>query len=166
MIVSKALEPFIEALEIDSNMNYSPVRPLSKSKSKTSDHFPLIVTFHESFTSNLIQKRTVSHTIWNTRKEEGWNLYKELTEEDKVFEKVIDLESESESASTTTVMRNIDKTLDKIRFTAFGKVKLKSVLPSQSKPLLGTSCEELLKAQREQIEFEFTRINEITSSKG
>ena len=41
VIVSKALEPFIESLVIDSEMKYSPMPPVSKTKSVYSDHFRL-----------------------------------------------------------------------------------------------------------------------------
>ena len=49
VIVSKKLEPFIEKLEVDSDKVFSPIRPISKTKSITSDHFPLIITFAKEF---------------------------------------------------------------------------------------------------------------------
>ena len=60
-------------------------------------------------------------------------------------------------------MSKIESSLSKVKFKAFGKVKRKSTI---EKKVIDNSNEDLLKAQREQIESEFKRINQITSSKG
>ena len=49
VLASRKLEQFIEKLEIDRELKLAPVRPLLKTKSVTSDHFPIIVTFSSDF---------------------------------------------------------------------------------------------------------------------
>ena len=145
-----------------NNMKHSPIRPLSKGESKRSDHFPLIITFYESFSNESIRKTTDTHTIWNTNKEGGWSLYKELTDKEDLFEKVF----ESDNKSNTEAMGKIEKTLNKIKYNAFGKVKRKVSNKVSSEPLAENNNEHLLKEQREQIEAEFKRINDMKLTKG
>ena len=47
-----ASKKFIEKIEIEREMKYAPVRPISKTKSVSSDHFPVIVTFCSEFSTN------------------------------------------------------------------------------------------------------------------
>ena len=111
------------------------------------------------------KKKKSDYTIWNTNREGGWSQYKELTGSEDKFKCIFDSKSESNSSETTTVMSKIDKTLEKIKYEAFGKVKRKSVPDPYSKLSEGKSCTELLKAQREHIETELKRISDVTSSK-
>jgi len=90
VIASKELEAFIESVEIDSSMKYAPFRPLSKNVSKFSDHFPIVVTFCENFSSFKEIKKKNSHTIWNTNPDGGWKIYKEITESAETFENIFD----------------------------------------------------------------------------
>ena len=86
VIISKQLEPFIENLEIDNMKVFSPIRPLSKNKFVTSDHFPSIMTFAPAFCKKATSKKNDCFTMWNKNKE-GWTRYKELTEDDDKFGK-------------------------------------------------------------------------------
>ena len=66
-------------------MKYSPVRPLSKTKSKTSDHFPVIVEFTSNFCLKSVPETSKSHVIWNTNKVGGWKTFKDMAEETLVI---------------------------------------------------------------------------------
>ena len=95
---------------------FSPVRPLSKTKSVTSDHFPLIVTFTASFCTKTSVKKPDSYTMWNTNKDGGWSRYKEMTEEDDLFTKAFgrNVDNDDITLSNTESMENIDKIMNKL----------------------------------------------------
>ena len=154
IIASSNLEPFIKCIDIDSQMNFSPVRPLSKTKSVTSDHFPIIVEFVEKFSSKVVRKASENNVVWNTNKEGGWQSYKELTENDFVL---------PETECNTVAMKKIEKEIERIKYNAFGKVKVKC--KSLNKNITKVGNEELLKTQRKEVEFQFKRINDIRSNK-
>ena len=172
VIVSKALEPFIEKLEIDCKKDYSPIRPLSKTKSITSDHFPLILTFVENFCTKTAKKKSDCFTMWNTNKEGGWNSYKELTEEDNKFDKaceVIENDDNYVATTTTSAVEKIDNIMNKIKYTAFGKVKRKvenKLFGNKSENVTVEINQKLLEKQRKEIEAELKNVEEIKHSKG
>ena len=62
-----------------------------------------------------------SHTIWNTKKPEGWKTYETPTENDDVFQNLINVES----PETTGDMALFEKKLKKVKFSSFGKVKIR-----------------------------------------
>ena len=56
---------------------------------------------------------------WNTNREGGWNKFKEMTENNRVFNKVsIQLDGDPD-----TMMKDINKEMKHIKFEAFGKIK-------------------------------------------
>ena len=62
-------------------------------------------------------------------------------------------------------MKNIEKALEKIKYSVFGKVKVKSTcIVNEMK--LKVSNDHLIQNQRIQIESGLQRINEIKHSKG
>ena len=157
VIVSRDLEPFIEKLEIDSLRKFAPVRPISKTKSISSDHFPLILTFVANFNTKKITKKPGSYTMWNTNKEGGWDCYKELTDDHDIFEKVLNDDDDDTKVSNTVKMGKIEQIMDKVKYTAFGKVKRKGNLKRQP----GETNKNLLELQRKEIETELKHIEDI-----
>ena len=173
VIVSKKLEPFIETLKIDNMKVFSPIRPLSKTKSVTSDHFPLIMTFAETFCKKYAPKKTDCFTMWNTNKDGGWNHYKELTENNDKFGKACEYNIDHDKAvaqTTTEAMDEIDKVMNKIKYTAFGKVKRK--INNRNNGADDETYDKtddrrkLLENQRKDIEAELKDVDKIKHTKG
>ena len=98
-------------------------------------------------------KSSENNDVWNTNKEGGWQSYKELTENDFVL---------PETECNTVAMKKIEKEIERIKYNAFGKVKVKSL----NKNITEVGNEELLKTQRKEVEFQFKRINDIRANKG
>ena len=171
-IVSRNLEPFIEKLEIDSGKKFSPVRPISKTKSITSDHFPLMITFVDSFCTKTHVRKPECFTMWNTNKEGGWDLYKEMTEDDDKFKKafVNNDDNNDMALSSTETMERIDKIMNKVKYSAFGKVKRKTGNKMKENDAMNKKPEEvnaeLLELQRKEIESELKKIEDIKQTKG
>ena len=180
VLASKKLEQFIEKIEIDREMKYAPVRPISKTKSVPSDHFPVIVTFCSEFsTNNQTWKKPDKFTSWNTNKVDGWKHYKELTEDDSLFSQVfVDQTTEKEVSSddmtSTEMVEKIDKIMTKVKFTAFGKVKRKPAHDGDQvdailKEAFDSPAEmnqKLLEHQRKDAEDKLKKIVEIRKTKG
>ena len=121
VIISKNLLPFFKSIEIDCKQKFSPSRPISKITAKYPDHFPIIVTFRNLSKNKLGKPSKNVHTIWNTHKEGGWEAFKMLSDNQDLFTNIISKENEN----TTADVANLQKKMTKIKFSAFGKVKLK-----------------------------------------
>ena len=174
VLASNKLMQFIEKFEIDSERKFSPIRPISKKKSVTSDHFPVIITFSSIFCAKKHKKPQDSFTMWNTNKIGGWSCYKEMTEDeitpDNVFETT---QNGTSSDASTEVMGKIDKMLTKIKYSAFGKVKrklgivnpgMKDIMDKIDNP--EDMNKKLLEHQRMEIEEDLKKLGEIKHSKG
>ena len=61
-------------------------------------------------------------TLWNTNKAGGWEIYKDLTENNEKFNEVA---RDCIEDDPNQLMKVIDKELNRIKFKAFGKVKIK-----------------------------------------
>ena len=146
------LLPFFKAIEIDSSMKYSPSRAVRKSVSKYPDHFPVIVVFENIPRVNLQKPISNTHTIWNTNREGGWENYKRATDSHDAFENVID----TEVASNTEDMNKLNTKLTKVKFSSFGKVKIKDAKNDKELNLL-------YKCKSQNISNE-ERLNELNSN--
>ena len=128
------------------------------------------------------------HTTWNTNKEGGWAQYKEDTEKN---EKLLDISAKNINNATET-MKKIDQVVDKCKFKAFGKVKVKTTplinkdvddlfkkksnliqqgddstgRDEKLKDLDKTIAEKLLKKQREKLETEIAKLKDMKDKKG
>ena len=61
------------------------------------------------------------YTTWNTNKEGGWDVYKEITDEDSKLAAIgLDVIDDA-----TKAMKKVNKELDKCKFQAFGKVSVR-----------------------------------------
>ena len=60
--------------------------------------------------------------IWNTKKTDGWKTFETLTKNDDAFQNLINVES----SKTTGDMAQIEKKLKKVKFSSFGKVKIRA----------------------------------------
>ena len=121
-IVSRELLPHVDKLFIDKDRKITPARAIkNKGKFKLvySDHFALLLTL-----KNLPRKKVKKHEkkkAWNLAKEDGWNIYKTLSDEisDKL-NKVID----DDGISIEETMRKFNNMHNDIKYKAFGKVTI------------------------------------------
>ena len=67
--------------------------------------------------------RVERQTKWNLAKEGGWQEYRELTNK---YSETLRNAIENEDKTIQEKYEKVEKTLDKIRFQAFGKVSIKS----------------------------------------
>ena len=143
-IVSKNLFRYVEKLIIDKRLALTPGRAISKSKLVYSDHYALILKFKDiplRQEQNLAGPRYIT---WNTNKEGGWDVYKEITDEDSklaaIGRDVID--------DATEAMKKINKELDKCKFQAFGKVSVRQ------SPIVNKDIDSLFKKKSKMLEKE------------
>ena len=190
VIVSKRLVPFVESVLIDSKMEFSPIRPISKTKSVTSDHFPVIVTFKNLPPKNSKKPQTDKHLMWNTNKVGGWEVYENLTREDDLFSNIVNVDKEDRHEkslqksrhekslqqdnmaplpleSATEAMNKINKVMTKVKHTAFGKVKIKKAINNVVDETIDSNDNKnLLEQQRKDVEKEFEHIKNLKLTKG
>ena len=121
-VASRELMPYVTNLSIDSERKNTIAR-IVKNKRKRRiiypDHFSSILTF-----KNLPRKREEKNEkriVWNLAKENGWQIYKSLT--DKYSEKLENIIG-NEGISIEETMIKFNKIHNKIKFTAFGKVSI------------------------------------------
>ena len=120
IIVSKSLETYIEKFEIDKNLNWTPHRE-SKMKIKHSDHYALLLVL-----DNVPKRKreffpTRKHTIWNTKKPNGWTKYRERTENNDELLRAAEMSPDTDPEKVLSV---INREMKKSKYAAFGKVKI------------------------------------------
>ena len=120
VIVSKELSSYVEKLVIDKNLTTTACRPLSKTKVVYPDNYSMLLRF-KNLPLKLVGKTAgKKFTLWNTNKEGGWNKFKELTEDNC---KLLEVAKDS-SEDTTNMMNKIQKELNRVKYIAFGKMKV------------------------------------------
>ena len=83
-----------------------------------SDHFTCLLTL--SNMPKVKEARQQKQTVWNLRKEGGWNMYKILSDEcSEALEKVLDNED-----TINNKMKKFNKIHERIKYKAFGKVTI------------------------------------------
>ena len=124
-IVSRELLPYIVSLKVDKNRDFTPYRPINKTKLTYSDHYALLLSFaglplrdkHELGKGG--KRKTVR---WNTNREGGWERFKELTTNNDVLFNIANVEDEDPEY----MMNLLEKELTSIKFEIFGKVKFQN----------------------------------------
>ena len=119
VIVSKALFPLIESLEIDKDNRWAPVKA-TKTRRITSDHFPVILTMKNIPRNNNYSRRKEAKTVWNTSKPEGWTKYSNLTSDCSSLDEI----AIDDPEDVTETMKKILKVQEKIKYQAFEKIKV------------------------------------------
>ena len=87
-----------------------------------------------------------------------------MTERDSDFSEVDDILS-NKGCSTTKAMGKIVSILNKVKYSSIGKVKIKQTM-GQDNLISCESNEEILEAQRIEIERQFKHISEVKHLKG
>ena len=120
-----------------------------------SDRYTCLLTFQ-----NLPRRREgkgEQKVVWNLEREGGWDRYKELTEE---FSENLGRIIEGEG-SIETKIKIIDRTHDKIKYKAFGKVRIGRGAQKQHEGEAGKEVNEEGKARKAFEEQAKKAVNEI-----
>ena len=189
-IVSKELLIYVDTLTIDKERNFTPFRPIGKSKRTYTDHYSLRLLFKNIPLKPVNPVAAKKVIRWNTNKEGGWKTYTEMTSNNA---RLIDI-ANNKFDEPDTIMKNIDKEMKSVKFKAFGKAKERAkpivdkendALKNEKEKLLSIKekknevyidekikdiddkmTAKLLKTQREQFEKELCSLREVKTSKG
>ena len=190
VILSTELLKYVDKLIVDSQMKYIASRPISKKKVVYPDHYPLILSFKNLPLKSSQKVINPKFTLWDTNKAGGWDVYHALTEDNA---KLREIAEDTEEDNPDTIMTAIDKELNRVKFVAFGKVKVKQK-PKADKVLVELQqkkincfeeednddeskenkikeldlkiAEHLITEQRKQFEKELSSMKELRKSKG
>ena len=78
-IISKVLVKYLEKIEIDKNLSFTPCRPVNKGSLRFPDHYAFFIKFKKIPKKNLNIVTKKKHITWNTHKGDGWSRYNVLT---------------------------------------------------------------------------------------
>ena len=121
-IISKALYKYVDSLIIDKKRHFTPYRAVTRSTVRYTDHFSLLLSFKGlPLKSNSALKEVIPCIKWNTNREGGWEQYEEMTTNNKILDNIaVETDGDPE-----TMMNKFDKEVKRIKYKAFGKVKVK-----------------------------------------
>ena len=151
-----------------------------RSKSKYSDHYPVIIEFANIPRRQPAKLNNKPQTVWNIKKDGGWQAFKVSTEHVAEFVNIFD----DKLKSTTDLTKDIERKMTKKKFEAFGKVKLRNKKENEDLKKLyevkssmfenGANVDEvenditkkLLELQRGEVEKDIREIMVLKQSKG
>ena len=110
---------YIDKLVIDKDLNWTPARHISKKKLRFTNHNAIIFKL-KNLPKKSSKKNGTKPIIWNTKKQGGWELYNKSTEENEKMKEIVKEDSDDVNA----MMHKISKELNKVKYKAFGKVKV------------------------------------------
>ena len=145
VIVNNDLFDYIDTLKIDKERLFTPHRAMGKRQELIfTDHYSLYLTFKDLHVRSMIPRVSESQIMWNTNKPGGWEKYKELTENNRDLEELL---KDDKITSTTEFNEALEKTMEKVKHNAFGKVSFSNASKS-FKPLdkLYSEREAIIKA--------------------
>ena len=165
-VINQDLRPYLSNLVIDSQRRMAPVRAVKKkggSRLVQSDHYSCLLTF-KNLPKQKGKEREQNILKWNLAKEGGWEMYERITEEkSKKLNKIV-----KENSSIEEKMVKFEKLHDRIKYEAFGKVKVKSNSAKKmddKESNANESADEILKKQREEAEKEIEKLRNEHSSR-
>ena len=118
-IVSTELSKYVYKLTIDKHLAVIPGRPIRKKKIIYSKHHSSILEFRNIPLKIKANSVGVKFSMWNTNKVGGWEVFKDMTENNEKLDNAA-----IENEDTTKAMKVIGDELTKVEFKAFGKVKV------------------------------------------
>ena len=142
VLISIDLYAFIDILRVDKERVMTPHRAIGKQKKLVyTDHRSLLLIF-KNLPINLNKKNPNEKiSVWNTNKPNGWEMYKQLTDENEDLENL----AIQQNLDSTEFTLKMDRILDKIKFRSFGKVTF------TNKPQSDKSLEKLYKEKQKLI---------------
>ena len=155
-ICSQNLHPFVKMVRIDENREFTPRRVVWRNKKFTSiftDHRPVEVVLGGMPRRNVKVDKTCK---WNLSKPGGWKVYQELT--DKVADTIEEIVTNGE-LNIDTVVKKLDVIDNQVKFTAFGKTRIRQNKRIKVVAEDKQSDEELIKKQSKKIEDEILQIS-------
>ena len=140
-IVSRELWPYVQKLVIDKERKFTPARPIKKKGNYRmiyTDHFSTLLTIKDL--PRRLKEKEEKRVLWNLARQNGWEEYKRLTNEysDKLLEIV-----EDNNLTIEEVINKFEKSLNKIKFKAFGKVTINQRVTKPKKEEDESSQDEL-----------------------
>ena len=138
-IISSEVMKYVDKLTIDSQMKYVASRPVTKKKVVYPDHYPLILTFKNIPLNSSQISINPKFTMWDTNKVGGWEAYQAMTENNV---KLREIAEDTIEDNPDKIMTAIRKELDKVKFAAFGKVKVK-LKPKADKELVNLQKQKI-----------------------
>ena len=93
-----------------------------RNKSNYSEHYPIIIEFGNIPRRQPAKLKNKPPTVWNVKKDGGWEAFKMSTEDVGEFGNIFD----NKGKSTTEIAKDIERKMTKKKFAAFGKVKLRN----------------------------------------
>ena len=88
VIVSRNLYEYVERVEVDKDLKWTPCRPAKRSV-KFSDHYALLVVFKNIPKKDNKASLPKAPPIWNTNREGGWKRYQEKSDKNVKLEQVV-----------------------------------------------------------------------------
>ena len=163
-VASRELRPYISKLLIDSDRKMAVFR-VTKSQGKYkkvfSDHYSCLLTI----SSLPFQQagRGEKQVRWNLAKKDGWQKYKELSDQNSSkLNKII----EDEDLTMQEIMDKVDKVQEKIKYKAFGKVTIgKKTAREPKEEESMENVEDIFNEQAEKAMEEIEKIQKENKSK-
>ena len=128
------------------------------------DHYSCLITIKDLPRRSRHGKKEKKKNIWNLAKEGGWEAYEKVTREKaNVLENIL----KEEEKSIEEKMEKFRKLHNKIKFRAFGKVRIKEnkTAPKEGPDKKRESAEEMFNKQRSIAETEIERLKTEHRSK-
>ena len=118
VIVSEELFEYVEELFIDKQQIFTPHRPIGKGKLCFTDHFSIILKFRNIPMKRIGKCFAPKTTMWNMKRENGWENYKKMTDDNQELVELL----ENEEMDSSELAKKVESVVTKIKFKAFGKV--------------------------------------------
>ena len=121
VFVSSNLLEYIEKLEIDKELLWTPGRPTKNDGLKYSDHYALHCVFNDLPMKTEEKFKKLNPTIWNTKRPGGWEQYK--VKSNNIEEMVTLIRVSGDDVDKLDAA--IEKKMNKLKYNCFGKVTVK-----------------------------------------
>ena len=89
-----------------------------RNKSNYSEHYPIIIEFGNIPRRQPAKLKNKPPTVWNVKKDGGWEAFKMSTEDLGEFGNILD----NKGKLTTKIAKDIERKMTKKKFAAVGKV--------------------------------------------
>ena len=153
-IVQKNLLKYVDTLEVDRSLNFTPFYVDNTGASHYPDHYACVITFKGIPIKTQDTKRLKLKEIkWNTNKKEGWTKYRQLTDENSILD---DIGKSNEMDNVEVIDKMIEREINKIKHKAFGKI-------SYEKKYKSSDELKRLQDEKARIIFNSKNENEVTS---
>ena len=167
-LISKDLYRYVDKLVIDKEEKYEMGRVVVKNGTKAlikPDHLALILSLIDiPINRNKVKKKM--GVRYNTRNPDGWNNYKEMTEQCPAIIEVVNDATED----VGTIHRCFESIHNKIKFNSFGKTRIsKSDKSDVCKDDLGhievNTVEKIMKQKSDRLEKEIYELKSCSNSR-